>query len=109
VYGERGGIDLRFLNFGSRLSICSFTLRHLGGDLKAGLVAVVERCSVQYHSHCIDSGVHNNFFQGCGGVYARNFFSGGGVQQIQLIGRGENGDLGAVAPLVRGSAQFANE
>jgi hypothetical protein len=35
---------------------------------------------------------------------------GGGFQQIQLRTEGrENGDLGAVAPLVRGSTQFANE
>jgi hypothetical protein len=34
------------------------------------------------------------------GVFARNFFrGGGGVQQIQLRTEGkENGDLGAVAP-----------
>jgi hypothetical protein len=32
-----------------------------------------------------------------------------GVQQIQLRTEGkENGDLGAVAPLFRGSAQFEN-
>jgi hypothetical protein len=36
--------------------------------------------------------------------------SGGEVQQIQLRTEGtENGDLGAVVYLVRGSAQFANE
>jgi hypothetical protein len=47
----------------------------------------------------IHSGVPRNFVQG-----------GGGVQQIQLRTEGrENGDLGAVAPLLRGSAQFANE
>jgi hypothetical protein len=44
-------------------------------------------------------------------VYPGNFFRGGwGVQQIQLRTEGRhNGDLGAVNPLVRGSAQFANE
>jgi hypothetical protein len=43
----------------------------------------------------------------CSGV-PRNFVRG--IQQIQLRTEGrENRDLGAVAPLVSGSAQFANE
>jgi hypothetical protein len=38
------------------------------------------------------------------------FFGRGGCQQIQLRTEGrENGDLGGVSPLVRGSSQFANE
>jgi hypothetical protein len=42
-------------------------------------------------------------------VLRHEFFSRG-VQQIQLRIEGtENGDLGAVSPLVRGSTQFANE
>jgi hypothetical protein len=54
------------------------------------------------------SGVPRNFYRG--GGLRQEFFRGGGVQQIQwrIEGR-ENGDLGAVAPLVRGSTQFANE
>jgi hypothetical protein len=35
-------------------------------------------------------------------------FSGGGVQQIQLTVDRENGDLGVVAPLVRGSGGSCN-
>jgi hypothetical protein len=41
---------------------------------------------------------------------SRNFVRVGGVRQIQLKSEGrEIGDLGAVAPTVRGSTQFANE
>jgi hypothetical protein len=36
----------------------------------------------------------------------RNFVRGGSTNSVEDR---ENGDLGAVAPLVRGSAQFANE
>jgi hypothetical protein len=50
---------------------------------------------------------NQEFFRGGGGGYARTFW---GVQQIQLRTEGrQNGDLGAVVPLVRGSTQFANE
>ena len=39
----------------------------------------------------------------------QEFFFGGGVQQIQLRTEDrENGDLGAVAPLVRGSGGSCN-
>jgi hypothetical protein len=49
------------------------------------------------------------FFLGGGGSFRQEFFSGG-FKQIQLRAEGrENGDLGAVAPLVRGSTQSANE
>jgi hypothetical protein len=41
-------------------------------------------------------------------VYS-GFFFGGGVQQIQLRTEdGENGDLGTVAPIVRGSGGSCN-
>jgi hypothetical protein len=40
----------------------------------------------------------------------REFFRGGGVQQIQLRTEGrENGGSGGGTPLVRGSTQFAHE
>jgi hypothetical protein len=44
-------------------------------------------------------------------AYPGFFFLGGGrVKKIQLKTEGrENRDLGAVAPLFRGSTQFANE
>jgi hypothetical protein len=43
-------------------------------------------------------------------AYPGIFFEGWGGQQIQLRTEGrENGDLGGGSPLVRGSAQFANE
>jgi hypothetical protein len=43
----------------------------------------------------VGSDVHERLYSGV----PRNFFSGGGVQQIQLRIEGrENGDLGAVAP-----------
>jgi hypothetical protein len=58
----------------------------------------------------VTSDVPRNFFWWWWGVTTGIFFGGGGVQQIQLRTEGrENGDLGAVAPLVRGSTQFANE
>ena len=37
----------------------------------------------------------------------RNFFFGGGVQQIQLR-TGQNGDLGCGSPIVRGSGGICN-
>jgi len=44
----------------------------------------------------------------CSGV-ARNFFSGGGIQQIQLrTEERENGDMGVGSPLVRGSGGSCN-
>jgi hypothetical protein len=57
---------------------------------------------------CNDSDVSLGIYTVSSSGVPRNFVRGGGVQQIQLRTEGrENGDLVAVAPLVRGSAQFA--
>jgi hypothetical protein len=53
------------------------------------------------------SGIPRTFFLG-GGDYARNFFQGGSTSSVedrQQIKQGSGGG----SPLVRGSAQFANE
>jgi hypothetical protein len=70
---------------------------------------IVESKVKQLHISSQPRTMAGGFARWCPVAYPRIFF-GGWVQQIQLRTEGrENRDWGGSSPLIRGSAQFANE